>query len=544
MNTTIRIDDFRAENDTQTFANAMAYMRTHPGTTLVVAPGTYTITTTLARETQAMVMSGGFGENPEPVMFSPSFEYSKGISMEGQTGSTLIAYGVTLLVDGFMEPLSLENCADITVKGLTVDHKRKPFSKGIVTEVLFDEEGPTHTDKKEIPGSVTVAFLPEYPINEKMPVVRTCFFNPDICRFNMAAGIRGRAITGKQTMVLTCSDIRGITVGTEFYACHTYHSRPAIRIENASNISLEDVTIHSQPGMGIVGHRSENIVMKGLRVVPGPGEHFSTNTDATHFTSCKGNIRFEGCTFEGHGDDATNVHTYYHSITKKLSDTQYEIRLEAPTGTHSQTPDYPDKGDVLELTDAETLGVVSTYTVKEVIPHFEEFYSEVEVDGTLPEVFDDYFFADITRLPRLEFIRCFVKNHFARSVLVKTRSVLIEGCTFIDADLCAVEVAAESWWKEGVCSADVMIRGNRIQYLGEKRNNGIRGSSGITVTMDANLQQGTPHKGITIEDNLIDCPGSEHGIYISNAENVTVRRNRICCAGEPVRIEDCENIRR
>jgi hypothetical protein len=39
MNTTIRIDDFRAENDTQTFANAMAYMRTHPGTTLVVAPG-------------------------------------------------------------------------------------------------------------------------------------------------------------------------------------------------------------------------------------------------------------------------------------------------------------------------------------------------------------------------------------------------------------------------------------------------------------------------------------------------------------------------
>lgn len=539
MNKVTNLKDFRGENDTETFANAMAYLREHPGATLTIDPGVYTVTSALARETQDFVMNGFFGDNPEPVMFSPSFEYTRGVSFEGQRGSTVLAYGVTILVDGFMEPLSIKNCADITVKGLAIDHKRKPFSKGFVTGVF---PAAANGERGNTPGSVTVVFPEEYPINEKMPGMRTCFFNPDTSRFNLAADIKNRTFPGRQTMVLECGDIRGIAEKTEFYVCHTYHSRPAILIENAANITLEDVTIHSQPGMGIVGHRGENIFLKGLRVVPGPGEHFSTNTDATHFTSCKGTLRFEGCTFEGHGDDAANVHTYYHSITKKLSANRCEIRLEAPTGTHSQTLDYPDAGDTLELTAAETLNVERTYIVKNVIPHFEEFYSEVEVDGELPDNFDDYFLADVTRLPRLEFIRCFVKNHFARSVLVKTRNVLIEGCTFIDADLCAIEVAAESWWKEGVCSADVTIRGNRILCSAEKKNNGIRGSSGITVTMDANLPEGTPHKHITIEDNLIDCPSAEHGIYISNAENVTVRRNAVSCKGEPVVIEDCVGI--
>lgn len=528
----VKLSDFKGENATEVFAAAMAFLRQNPVSTLHIDPGVYTITSELARQTQAFVMTGVFGENPEPVMFSPSFEYTRGISFEGQRGSIVLAYGVTILVDGFMEPVSLKNCTDITLKGLTIDHLRKPFSMGMVTEV---------TPAAGTAGSVDVDFTDEYPLHEKMPCVRTCFYSGETNRFNLAAGIRKRTISG-QRMTLECSDIRGIAPGGEFYVCHTYHSRPAILIENAANINLEDVTIHSQPGMGIVGHRNENILFKDLRVVPGPGVHFSTNTDATHFTSCKGTLRFEGCTFEGHGDDATNVHTYYHSIAKKISGSRCLLTLESPTGTHSQTLDYPDPGDTLELTVADSLTAERTYTVLECFPNPEDFTSEVELDGELPANFDDYFLADVTRLPRLEFVRCFVKNHFARSVLVKTRDVLIEGCTFMDADLCAIEVAAEAWWKEGVCSADVVIRGNRIIYTGTRKGGGIRGSAGIAVLVDSNLPEGTPHKNILIEDNIIDCPSAQHGIYIANAEHVTVRRNHIRCAGEEIAVIDCRDI--
>ncbi|HOU09432.1 MAG TPA: right-handed parallel beta-helix repeat-containing protein [Clostridiales bacterium] len=532
MAESVRLSDFKGENDTEMFTAAMAFLRRNPGSTLHVGSGVYTLTSELARQTQAFVMRGVFGENPEPVMFSPSFEYTRGISFEGQRGSTVLACGATLLVDGFMEPVSLKNCADITIKGLTIDHLRKPFSMGTVAEVI---------PAAGTAGRVAVDFSEEYPLDEKMPCVRTCFYSGETNRFNLAAGIVERKISGRR-MTLECSDIRGIAPGCEFYVCHTYHSRPAILIENARNTVLEDVTVHSQPGMGVVGHRSENIFLKGFRVIPGPGVHFSTNTDATHFTSCKGTLRFEGCTFEGHGDDAANVHTYYHSIAKKMSGSRCLLTLESPTGTHSQTPDYPDPGDTLELTVADSLTTERTYTVLSCIPNPDDFTSVVELDGELPDNFDDYFLADVTRLPRLEFVRCFVKNHFARSVLVKTRSVLIEGCTFMDADLCAVEVAAEAWWKEGVCSADVVIRGNRIIYTGAKKNNGIRGCSGIAVLVDANLPEGTPHKNILIENNIIDCPSSQHGIYIANAENVTVRGNSIRCAGGEIAVVDCRDV--
>ena len=79
-------------------------------------------------------MAGEYGKNPQRVMFNPGYVYSRGVDFAGQTGTVVEAYGVTLMVDGFMEPVSLRDCADVEVRGLTVDHKRKPYSRFTVTE--------------------------------------------------------------------------------------------------------------------------------------------------------------------------------------------------------------------------------------------------------------------------------------------------------------------------------------------------------------------------------------------------------------------------
>ena len=127
---------------TPAFEDAMAYLRENPGSTLVVEPGTYTITSELARETQRAVMAGEYGPNPQKVMFTPKFVYSRGISFAGQSGTTVEAYGVTLMVDGFMEPVSIRDCENVTVRGFTIDHKRKPYSWGkVVSCGEIDENG-------------------------------------------------------------------------------------------------------------------------------------------------------------------------------------------------------------------------------------------------------------------------------------------------------------------------------------------------------------------------------------------------------------------
>ena len=177
---------------------------------------------------------------------------------------------------------------------------------------------------------------------------------------------------------------------------------------------IEDVTIHSQPGMGIVGHRSSDITLEGLRVVAPPGSFLSTNTDATHFTSCTGLIRIENCQFEGQGDDATNIHNYYYSIRKGGTAASYDLIVEGPTSTHAQVLDYADVGDHLDLVSRASLVPLRSVVVKAVRNDPQGWKSQVELDTPLPPDLEKYYLVNTTRLPRVEIIGCSILSHLAR----------------------------------------------------------------------------------------------------------------------------------
>ena len=132
---TVYFSDFLTEDHTASFDAAMEYLRENPGTTLYVEPGTYTVTRTLARETQKAILTGEYGDDPMATVFKPDYPYAVGISFAGQRDTTVLAYGVTILIDGFMEPISVRDCENVTLCGITVDHKRKPYSKAVIKNV-------------------------------------------------------------------------------------------------------------------------------------------------------------------------------------------------------------------------------------------------------------------------------------------------------------------------------------------------------------------------------------------------------------------------
>ena len=528
---TVLLTDFTAFTDMDTFAAAMAYCREHPGTTLVVPPGTYHITGDLAKSAMNSVITGEWGKNPQRIMFNPKYKYNRGIDFDGQQGTRVIANGAVLMVEGFMEPVSLVNCTDIQLCGLTIDHLRKPYSRGRVTELQSaDAEG-----KREC----VIEFDRDCPICEKTPLtLRYVFYDTETGR-NVYAGLSGYTFVDAHHIKATLRNADEICDGSLFYTVHTYHSRPGILIENAKNISLTDITIHSQPGMGIVGNRSEDVVINGLKVIPSEGHHMSTNTDATHFTSMKGLLRFENCIFEGQGDDFTNVHSYYQAIVAREDENTCIIQEKTPDGTHAQTLDYPDIGDTLELTDKNTLQTVGHYTVVSCIPMHEEWMCKVTLDCPIPEETEDLVLSDITRLPRVELINCTATRHFARSILLKNRNALIEGCTFCDVMGPAVVAAAEAWWYEGVCPANITIRGNRIYNCAQTWGE----ACGVVIKADSNKAEGCSIYNIVIEDNVIECPDGKPGIFVRNTDGVVIRNNRIVTsAQQPVHIETCEHV--
>ncbi|MBR5867985.1 MAG: hypothetical protein IKZ21_00960, partial [Clostridia bacterium] len=151
---------------------------------------------------------------------------------------------------------------------------------------------------------------------------------------------------------------------------------------------------------------------------------------------------------------------------------------------------------------------------------------------------EHYFLADVTRLPRLEVVDCHARNHFARSILVKTRNVLLEGNTIVDPLGCGIVIAAEPWWCEGVCAEDVIIRRNRIVSTREAWGD----TGGIHVMADCPIPTGFPLRNITIEDNLVDCPKCQYGISVRNVEGLTLRRNRVIARTEGIHLESCTRV--
>ena len=67
-------------------------------------------------------------------------------------------------------------------------------------------------------------------------------------------------------------------------------------------------------------------------------------------------------------------------------------------------------------------------------------------------------------------------------------------------------------------------------------------AGGVVVKADCSNPVCPTIRNIVIEDNIIDCPKAEHGIYVRNTIGVTVRRNRIVSRSEPIHIEKCSGV--
>lgn len=524
-NTVVTASDFGAvpddgRDDTKALRRAAEYCRKHPGCTLLIPPGVYILKDTKAEKLESEAMSGALGQNPEETIFTPYYPYVKGLDFSGAEFVTVEADGATLMCEGWMEPVSITECRDFTLKGLTIDYKRKPFSEGTILEVN--------------PDNILVRFKDAERLSDSTPFPRMMIWD------SMKGGMYREAFYFPGHRMEQDGTVRfGISIpeyleGEKVAIPHSFHFRPAIYIGNSTGTVLEDVTIHSQPGMGITGFDSRDVSISGLKVIPSDGYSFSTNTDATHFACCEGRIVFDGCFFKAQGDDATNVHGYYHEIDSVSDDGWITLVLHAPTFTHAQIADVPRPGDVLELSPVPTIVPEFTATVTEVSHQEKSTSVRIRIDRELPENFRDYYVFNTSKLPELEFRNSVVWGNLARAVLVKTRGAVIERNTFIGCTGTAVHIGAESYWKEGSHTKDATVRDNVMINCGTGAGTQF-GASGIAVVIDAPETEGTIlHDGITISGNtVIGWDGrkedgmNECGIAIRNARNVTVHDNHI-----------------
>ena len=419
---------------------------------------------------------------------------------------------VELICDGWMEPVSFRFCENITLNGLTIDYKRPANSEGKIIKI-----GSNYVD---------VQFPETEPVSEDLIMPRIMIYDIGMeSLVGPAMNYDKRKFISPQTIRFYGKKIyQQAKIGRILIAWSGFHYRPAILIYKSKNIILNDVAIRSQAGMGIVGHLSENITMNRLDITPKKGRYISTNTDATHFATNRGFIHFNDCKFAGQGDDATNVHTYYLRILDKTEENTCMLFLGR--GTHSQYLDEPQIGDVLAVVEKNTLKEVGYVKVKQFWTYPEDMKVKIKYEGKLPKSINSYFLINMTANPGLEFINCHVKSHRARSVLVKTRKVLIEGCSFENTTGTAIHIGAEGDWSEGPASHDVIVRNNTFNNcgIGGEGDGTLDGASAIAIHVKAkNRNVPGLHKRILIENNSINK--GIHAIVVKGAEDVLIRNN-------------------
>lgn len=508
-------------NDRTAINKALEFCRTNKIKQLLFPPGKYILEHPDALTLENDVLSGKMGGNPTKVIFTPYYKYIKGLDVSNLHDLELIGDGVELLCRGWMEPISIENSSEITIRGFTIDYQRPPHSEGKVLAVE--------------PGYFDVKFFDEYPVNSNIPMPRIMFYDVKKDRLEKEPLYNPEKIEliSSQTLRIWGKIPKSYEDDIAM-AVHSYHFRPGILIHSSKNIAIENTTIYSQPGMGIVGHRSHNISMTGLRIVPRPGRRQSTNTDATHFTSCTGLIHFKGCMFEGQGDDATNVHNYYYSIIGKEGK-KYKTTVNTPDkGIHAMVLDYPDVGDTMELVNRLTLKPIKKVSVTQIdtIPKKGETY--ITLNEELPNNINNYYLINVTRLPALHIEDCTILSHLARGILIKTRNVLIENTTIVETTGTAIQIGAEGYWHEGPGSENVTIRNNRMLRCG-LGDGTQKEACAIAVTVGSeNPAKSGVHKNLIFENNIIEGEHAKYGIYVMGADSVTIRNNQFSGCEVPV----------
>ncbi len=517
-----RPDDGRP--DTEALRRAAAYCRQHPQTTLVFPPGTYELSDAAAVDIERQAISGALGRGLEVqwALFQPQKPYVTGLDFTGCEDLTIQAKGARLVVEGWMQVLSFVGCKRLTLDGLEITYHRPAATEGRV--VRTSEE------------NFDIEYDPAlYTYIDSIVQGRYYFYSSEHRHFYYG-GIQEAKLL-KPGLVRMTSRVKP-PVGDVCVIRYGGHYRPCVMLRESEDITLRSLSIRSFPGMGVVGHLCHDILIDSLNITPETGRVSSTSTDATHFTSCSGNLTISNSTFAGNGDDCTNIHNYYWHITPDASDlSRVEVRVEN-ADLHAQALDYPLVGDTLVLLNSRNMQELGCYVCRQCETDADAWRVMVTLDRPLPAAdTGKMLMYNYSRFPRVQILNNVDDYNNGRAFLLKARDVVVRGNSIGRCTLSAIKLGAELSWNEAGPVEHVRIEDNDI--CGAGTDNGYR-ATGIMVTTESPETPPHVNRNILIRGNHIEGRHST-AILLHDAENVEISGNTFVNGHEIVQ-RNCRKI--
>lgn len=456
------------------------------------------------------------------------------VLLDGMENITLDFNHSVLECCGQLQPLTLLNSQNITIKNLIIDWAIPLSAEGTIL-TMTEHELVLQINAKLFPFELKndrLFFLGNGEPASLWSAGHTVF-HPDTKAVCMKNGdelwLEKCELVGDNIVRFTGNFSVIYPVGSVIVLRHSKRVHAGIFVENCRNIRFENVTIHATGGLGILCQFNENLTFqkvsfrantkKGRQIVNG-------HDDGLHLTSNRGKILVEDCYFHGLMDDPINVHGLCTRIEEIIDTHTVKGRYMHPQAVGFQQ--FAKANDLFSVIHSSSMASIGTL-------HAEKFtlldkdtfiltFSKALPSDTKPG-------DALENLTNTAAFTC--KNNYfgscrARGILVSTpKPVLIEHNLFQSAGS-AILIAgdANNWYESGACH-DVSIVNN--SFAAECLATPYQGCNGIISICpeipnpDSNLPF---HRNILLEDNTFFSTGVPV-VYALSTLNLKIRQNRI-----------------
>lgn len=456
--------------------------------------------------------------------------------------------GATLAVTSFVSAMKIQNCSAFTVSNLSFDYNPLPFLQGTVVDVsdcvytVGIDDGysddvsilnQNETIYMNIHDSNSGAFLEDTSVDYSVKNVRKSedgFIKFDLFGSfeKVRAPITGDAISLYQ---------RGADT---------------VRIQASEDITFFDVNIFSSPGFALTDLNSYGgTKMKNCNIIPGPkpigarkSRIKSCNGDATHFMTLKKGPVIENCRFTHCGDDCINIHGFFLYVVD-VNDKEILVspKFFAKFDVGEQLCFFK-KNTFLRLGTAKITDFKEIHTDKysDVIKELwkntignclsvKRLYS-IKLDRVVDELSQGDILYSLDTVGNGSVIK---NNYFglnrARGIVFKGTNGTIENNTVTGCSKAAIMVAADMEWAEAGFADNLVIKNNIIKNcaIDKQAKLGDRytvGSIMVMLQSFGGFKKCFNYENIIIENNTVEDSGV-YGIFVSNANKVTVNNNKV-----------------
>jgi hypothetical protein len=458
------------------------------------------------------------------------------ILIEQFDGLTFDGSGSDFIFHDRMQPFTIDNCRNITIRNLNVDWDI-PLTAQATVEAVTDDYIDLSINAYESPYIIEngkLVFVGEgwkskwwatMEFDKTTRIVVPC--SGDVTLGNNWGAYRAEELE-KGKVRLHYNFTRKPAVGNLLVLRHSERDHAGIFIVDSKDIQLENLNLYHYPGLGVLSQYSENLTYKHVNCIPNEKKEriLSGHDDGFQVSNCKGDVVIDNCMFHALMDDPINVHGTSVRVIERMDAFTLRCKFMHP---QSVGMTWACSGDTVGFIESKSMETRSIGIVKS-FKKIDKVFFEVSFEQAIPkDISPEYALENQTWTCNVSITNSYFKSCRARGILLSTSGkVVIERNIFESSGTAILLCGDANYWYESGPVKNVLITKNIFRApCMTSMYQFCEGVITIFPVIPEKIAQ-TPafHRNIIVTDNefhLYDYPI----LYALSVENLEFSNNKL-----------------